>query len=535
MSNFIDVRKTKKSYTSPFPQSFGGGSKKSPEDLEREISTRNQLDALENTITWGIDNAFPLKLAETVAASPAASSCINTIAKFIKGDSFSNKDLMKLKINKQGQTLWDLHCAISDTLALFEGFSVNFKFGGNGKITNAYQLPIENCRFVKPEDDLATNITEIKYNPYFGTGMYKQEYTSVYPIYDPESLEKQIKASGTKFKGQVYYYGNVKPLYRFYPVPDYWSAKKWMYVDSKVQEAHAENLDNGFFSSVLLNMIGNPNADSQNPAFIQETKNPDGTKSRRSTKTVGQEFNEDMSGMFSGSKKMGAVMTLWSLKQELSPKITPFTSTTNADLFLALQDLTTKNITIATRTPGILANISEGVNLGSGGSEIQKAVEIMQSNTTEQRRRLEQFYNEIVLPNLEIKGYTYKKTDAVEIVNYNPITVPVTIDQLVWQTLSSSEKRKFIQKNFSSIELDELPEAPQVLDEEGNPAPDPIVNENLRNMTGRQLQAVQRIVRKFNTGELTYEQAAQLLKDGFSFTDDNVDIWLVTPEEAVAI
>jgi len=71
------------------------------------------------------------------------------------------------------------------------------------------------------------------------------------------------------------------------------------------------------------------------------------------------------------------------------------------------------------------------------------------------------------------------------------------------------------------------------LDENGNPAPDPVVNESLRNMTGRQLQAVQRIVRKFNTGELTYEQAAQLLKDGFSFTDDNVDIWLVTPEEAL--
>lgn len=522
----------KKEYTSPFPTAYSR-SKPEPQDLDREISTRKQEDFAENTIIWGEHNNFPLVLAETVGSSPAATSCINTTAKFIKGDSFSNKDLMKIKINKRGQTLWDLHCALCDTLALFRGYAVNFKYGGNGKITNAYQMPIENLRFVKPEEDLATEITEIKYNPYFGTTEYKSDFTTTYPLYNTETLDKQIKSKGTKFLGQVYFYGEVRPLFRFYPVPDYWSARKWMYVDAKVQEAHAENLDNGFFQSVLITMIGDPNAWSQNPEFQQEYTDGAGVKKKRSTKTVGQEYDEQMAKMFSGSKKAGTVMVQWAMKQDQTPKVEPFQSTTNADLFETLQDLTTKNITIATKVPGILANISEGVSLGGDGNEMQKAVEMMQSNTVEDRRRLEQFYNEVLLPNLEVPGFKMKKDDKVEIVNYNPITVPVVIDPLVWQTLSSTEKRKFIQKNFSSIELDEIPEAPQVLDENGNPAPDPIVNESLRNMTGRQLQAVQRIVRKFNTGELTYEQAAQLLKDGFSFTDDNVDIWLVTPEEAL--
>lgn len=527
------MRKTrqKKEYTSPFPTAYSR-SKSDPKDLDREISTRAQADFAEDTIIWGENNNFPLVLAETVGSSPAAQSCINTISKFIKGDSFSNKDLMTIKINKRGQTLWDLHCSLCNTLALFRGFAVNFKYGGNGKITNTYQMPIENLRFVKPEDDLATEINEIKYNPYFGTGQYKSEYTTTYPLYDIEQIDKQIKAKGTKFTGQVYYYGEVRPLFRFYPVPDYWSAKKWMYVDAKVQEAHAENLDNGFFQSVLITMIGDPNAPSQNPEYMKE-ETVDGVKKRHSTKTVGQEYAEQMSSMFSGTKKAGTVMVQWAMKQDQVPKVEPFQSTSNSELFETLQDLTTKNITIATKVPGILANISEGVSIGGDGNEMQKAVEMMQSNTVEDRRRLEQFYNEVLLPNLEISGFKLGKNDKIEIVNYNPITVPVVIDPLVWQTLTSTEKRKFIEKNFSSIELDEIPEAPQVLDENGNPAPDPVVNESLRNMTGRQLQAVQRIVRKFNTGELTYEQAAQLLKDGFSFTDDNVDIWLVTPEEAL--
>jgi hypothetical protein len=56
-------------------------------------------------------------------------------------------------------------------------------------------------------------------------------------------------------------------------------------------------------------------------------------------------------------------------------------------------------------------------------------------------------------------------------------------------------------------------------------------NTTITNMTGRQMQNVTRIVRKFNKDELTYEQAAQLLKQGFGFTDEDVDLWLLTADE----
>lgn len=58
------------------------------------------------------------------------------------------------------------------------------------------------------------------------------------------------------------------------------------------------------------------------------------------------------------------------------------------------------------------------------------------------------------------------------------------------------------------------------------------MNDSLKNLTGRQLQGIQRIVRKFNKEDLTFDQAKQLLKNGFGFTDADVDAWLITPEEA---
>ena len=53
-------------------------------------------------------------------------------------------------------------------------------------------------------------------------------------------------------------------------------------------------------------------------------------------------------------------------------------------------------------------------------------------------------------------------------------------------------------------------------------------NNILTNLTGRQLQNIQRIVRKFNKGELNHDQASAMLKKGFNFSDEEVGVWLIT-------
>lgn len=526
------MRKTKQP-VSPSPSVFYRTPTLSPEALEREATSKNQKDFSENTIIWGEDNQFPLKLAQTVHDSPAASACISTICKYIRGARFSDAELMKIKINKTGQTLWDLHVLLSDSLGMFEGFSANLKFNEAGDITNAYSMAIENSRFVKPEDDLATNITHIKYNPYFGTSLYQKKYTKEYPIWEPEAVLKQAQKQGKSYPGQVYYYCKTKPLYRFYSRPQYWSAKGWMYIDSKIQEGHSENMDNGFFQSVIINMVGDPNKKSTNPAYMKKNVDANGVVTYTSDKTVGEEFADMMKTNFSGTKKQGSAMVFWSVNKDSVAQVEAFPSSANADIFETLQDLTTKNITIATGVPGILANISEGVNLGSGGSEIQKAVEIMQSNTSEDRTRLEQFYNEVLLPRLAIDGVKTKKGSKVEIVNYNPITVPIEIDDKFWNELDKDERRAFIRSNISGIELKE-PEEP-AKDADGNPIPESEISPILKNLTMLQLARVQGIVKRYNKGLITEDQAKQLLMKGYGFTESDVKIWLIDDAEEDAM
>lgn len=522
---------------SPTPTVYGGR-KKDPENLKRVESTLAQEEAMEEIIIYGDDNALPLRIAQAVEESPAASSCIETIAQFIKGSKFSDQELMEFKVDSNGTTLWDLHCSLAESLALFWGFAVNFKFDRAGKIIDTFLMPFESCRFKKPAE-MSPYINIIKYNPYFGTSEYKREFTKEYGVFDSKEAVKTTsnakKDELSAWPGQVYYYGKTSPTSKFYPKPKYWSAKEAIYADHKLQEFHNEELDNGFFQSVLINAIGDPSQWSKNPRLQKEELQSDGvTKKKVATHTVGEEFNEQMSKNFSGSSKAGTAMVLWSNDANSAIKVQQFPTGINGDRIIATQNSVTKTITIATRVPSILANISEGVSLGSDGNEMQKAVELMQSRTAEWRMVLQNFYNKVLLPNLQKKPGKAQ----VEIQNYNPITVPVEINKEVWESLNEEEKVAFIKKNMPEIEIIrtaatmETPE-PTIDPETGEEVPPvqaPKPNEALKNLNLNQIKRISKIVAQFNTGQLTFEQAKQILMS-YGLTEEELNAWLTTPDE----
>ena len=57
------------------------------------------------------------------------------------------------------------------------------------------------------------------------------------------------------------------------------------------------------------------------------------------------------------------------------------------------------------------------------------------------------------------------------------------------------------------------------------------INNTLTNLTGRQLQNIFRITRRYKKEELTYEQAALMLKNGFGFDDEQIKILLINDDQ----
>ena len=57
------------------------------------------------------------------------------------------------------------------------------------------------------------------------------------------------------------------------------------------------------------------------------------------------------------------------------------------------------------------------------------------------------------------------------------------------------------------------------------------VNDSVKNLTGRQMQGIERIVRKYGKGELTEPQAKLMLQSGYGFSESEANIWLQIEEQ----
>lgn len=56
------------------------------------------------------------------------------------------------------------------------------------------------------------------------------------------------------------------------------------------------------------------------------------------------------------------------------------------------------------------------------------------------------------------------------------------------------------------------------------------INESVKNLTGRQMQGIERIVRKFSKDQLTETQAKMMLMSGYGFSDSEAMVWLQTED-----
>lgn len=493
---------------------FNNVAKAKPTNLTKQPIPSRKIDFNDDCITWDTKpfyNDFPQQLMQTVYDSPAASAALDIWHEFVEGDGFINADLDLIPVNSE-ETLADLHSKIADDISKFWGFAILIRYNANGEKTSFHHIPFESVRLGK--QDKAGNIVSIKYNPYFGIPEDRYDgnvKTKTFYPYTPkqEDVIKQIEdhaESDAKFEypGQVFWFSIESPLARVYPQPFYYSSINWFKIDAKIQQFHERNIDNNFLLSVLINVFGNPDQPSGPETLDENVRKDQG-------KTQGEEFAEMMRETFSGAKNAGAAFVNWYTRDEEKADIQPFPTNANDKLYETLQKLTTDQICIGTKVPPVLLSIREAGKLGDT-QELVNSVMVMQSRVNRLQRILTSQYKKIFEGDMALANADF------EIKNLNPFNI---LPDWAIAKLTDQEARAYINEHFP-IELELVEQAV-----EGAPIPeeDP-TNEHLRNMTGRQLQGIQRIVRKYNKGELTRAQAGELLKSSFNFSDEQIAIWL---------
>lgn len=413
--------------------------------VQREFAYTQQIDHSGKYIPYFENDMFPVELSRLVQGSPTATSCLSTLTDFITGEGFNHgAELENLRLNKQGLKFFQFHNICSGSMARQWGVASIVRFNKVGGITEVFDIPFGYCRLGLPDDNGV--ISKIKYNPYFGTSLFRKTDTVEYDVFNPIQAPVQL-AKNTKWKGQIFWTAIRDDKHPFYPVPDYYSAKHWMSVEKNAGEYFDENLVDGFLQDVVMKMIGDPNE----PSGLQDSDGKDIPK--------GKAFDTEMTSNFGrGSKTRAKMMALWGASKDEWPDLQAFPTSGNPDLFRVQDEHAIKKITIATKVPGVLANINDTNNFS--GEQIRPAVKLMQQRAIRPQNLLLDYYSEIMKYFVFPEGFS--KPEDIQIVDYNPYPEAETVDPQTWAVLSVEEKRKWV-KDHTEIEIiDEVQPVEQV-------------------------------------------------------------------------
>lgn len=275
---------------------------------------------------------------------------------------------------------------------------------------------------------------------------------------------------------QIYYYKQYSPSNSYYPQPDYSGGLAAIEIDVNIKEFHANNLKNGMMPSLWINMNnGIPGEEEQ------------------------MLVTRALESQFTSVNNAGRPIISFNESKELSPEITQIPPSANDGYYAAIYEDIVRTILSAHRvSSGELYGISTAGKLGT---------------RTEIVDHSEYFRKMVIQP--------YQR----ELLS--------TFDKLV--SMKFQKPTTFEIKPLSIYEVGDVVEKPIVEDSPVTPveaeSEKVIINENIKGLKGREYQNLMRIVREYNKGKISKQQAIQMLKSGYGLTEEECGVWLGEDEE----
>lgn len=457
---------------------------------------KTKPDKSKNIIKFGEKNDFPNTLIDSVDLSPTGTACLTTYIDFLKGDGLDNADLGKAKCNSAGETFNSLNEKICQNMGMFFGQYLLLKYSANGRVTEIFSLSYESCRL--GERDKENKITSVFYNPYYGTQAYNEniDKDQRYHIFNPSAVLEQIQQEGPLFKGQVLFLREYQPGKPDYPIPDYYAGIDWFHADAGIAGFHKSNIKNNFLMSILLKVIGDPNA-------IGNSEN--GKKNKDLLK-------EDLETNFSGPDNAGKAIIFWAKNKEAFPSLESFPTSQNDKLFVAVEGIITDHIARVTKVPPIIANIQVAGKLG-GSQEVLNSIDLLKHRVAGKQRLIEDMFNDLIFPIAE-KNLLPKQASGEPVVyGISSFTASSIVPDILLDELTDTEKRALI--GYAPLEGEDEGKKKLLIEKIG--------------IGGT--QSLLTILENFAAGKMSRDQAVGALKILFSLKNGQINS-LLGPENA---
>lgn len=290
---------------------------------------------------------------------------------------------------------------------------------------------------------------------------------------------------------QILYLKEYRPGLDTYALPGWMGALNYIESDVEVSRHVLGNAQTGFSASKMITLTnGDPTPDEK--------------------RNIERRFHDRFTG--SDGKK---IILSFTDDPNRKPIIDDLgTSDLTKENFSQVDTLIQQNIFAGHQIVSpILFGIKTEGQLG-GATELQNAYEIFKNTYANDKQRfIESAMNMLA----RLKG----ATEEMHIVPVEPISF-----QLTEQTLVSLVPKEYLLEK-AGIDLSKYNTGENgAVNGQPNEQELAVVNDSLRNMTGRQYQHLMRVVRQFSQGKISKEQATVMLKSGLGMNDQEINAML---------
>lgn len=443
-----------------------------------------------------LDN-LPNSIIATVDNSGTATACIERLEQFIQADGFVDANLNSAKANKRQSLLAVVSEAVMN-IAYLEGFALRLIFDNAGNVVKVYNVDVKTLRRLHGG---------FEYNPLNGEIGEDKSEDVFFPEYDPErspderraNIADQVNRYGEQ-KGEILYVFR-KGLGRYYdkyPVPRYYASIEDLVSDGKISRLDLRNISQGFRTPVIISTgpIDDVNKDED--------------------ERTAQDYFDEALESFTG-EDASPILHLKGSTEEFKPTVTTINIAEILDQTDRASERIAKRVCRVMGVPDVLVGIAKEGQLGNV-QELKNQISLFSLSVFKRQEMIKEAFDQI-RPILKLEGMPADPDFTMS--TLKPFDF---IPDSVINSLTPEEQRELFEINLESSPA-------QIEQPRAVSSPAANTNDTITNMTGRQLQNVQRIVRKFTKEEITYDQAALMLKSGFGMGEDEVNIWLTTKDE----
>lgn len=299
-----------------------------------QLPTFEELVKNKDWVYWGGDNLWPQHSVDLYNYSAINRACINS-----KRDAVWGKTMLidgidaNLMMANSTQTIREVYKRVAMDMVLHNGFSLNTILRQDREgISEFYHIDITKVRSGKSDDfDFVRN--------YF----YSTDWTNI-RNYKPVEIPA-FNLDGEE-PSQLWWYMGYAPTQTYYPINDWIGARVAVETDINIKQFHLQNLQNGFFQSLVVSLNNGIPSEEEREAIWRH-----------------------LTDTYSSANNVGKMWLTFSESKEHEPTITPL-NLNNSDTFYSVMDeqirntiLTGHRITspklLGIETPGSLGSKDE--------------------------------------------------------------------------------------------------------------------------------------------------------------------------------